>query len=239
MEYPKINTLWKREVKDGKPTGKILEGDYSRDEFKNIKLWHTTEKIHGTNIRVVYHRMGSHSFQNPIEDVKFFGKTNDAMIPPHLLKFLQETFTIERFRRIWPYPKSPEEIKERVKEGKESGTDIYVILFGEGYGPKVQSGGGRYRDDASFILFDAWIDGWWLQPNNTKDIAQKLGIDYVPELGLMTVEEIVALVKQGFKSKISKDTTLDAEGIVARSHPLLLFRDGKPLMFKLKQRDYK
>ena len=29
-----------------------------------------------------------------------------------------------------------------------------------------------------------------------------------------------------------------AEGIVARSHPLMLFRNGKPMMFKLKVEDY-
>ncbi len=55
----------------------------------------------------------------------------------------------------------------------------------------------------------------------------------------MTEDQIVALVKTGFKSKIAKDTTLDAEGIVARSHPLVLFRNGTPLMFKLKTKDYK
>ena len=29
------------------------------------------------------------------------------------------------------------------------------------------------------------------------------------------------------------------EGIVARSHPLMLFRNGNPVMFKLKAIDYK
>lgn len=104
---------------------------------------------------------------------------------------------------------------------------------------KVQKGGGRYRDDASFILFDANIAEWWLEPHNVKDIANTLGISYVPEIGIMDMDQIVALVKTGFKSKISKDTTLDAEGVVARSYPMVLFRDGTPLMFKLKTNDYK
>lgn len=30
-----------------------------------------------------------------------------------------------------------------------------VVLFGEGYGPKIQGCGGRYRKDVSFAIFDA------------------------------------------------------------------------------------
>jgi len=40
-------------------------------------------------------------------------------------------------------------------------------------------------------------------------------------------------------SKISKDRTLVAEGIVARAYPMFLFRDGTPVMWKLKVRDFK
>lgn len=219
MEYTKINTLWKREVKDGKPTGKILEGEYSKEEFKNIKNWHVTEKIDGTNVRIIY----TENLFHVSYTVEIKGKTDDAQMNLKLVDFLNKTFTVDKLKPIF-------------RKGNEE--KINVILYGEGYGPNVQKGGGRYRNDVSFILFDVWIDGWWLEPKNVKDIAQKLGIDYVPELGIMTIDEIVSLVKSGFKSKISKDTTLDAEGIVARSYPLVLFRDGKPLIFKLKKRDY-
>lgn len=30
-----------------------------------------------------------------------------------------------------------------------------VVLFGEGYGPKIQACGSRYRKDVSFAIFDA------------------------------------------------------------------------------------
>ncbi len=109
---------------------------------------------------------------------------------------------------------------------------------------KIQKGGGRYRDDVSFALFDVKIGEWWLEQDDVTDITQKIGIDRAPELGIMTEDEIVKLVKNGymnkeFKSKISKDKTLDAEGIVARSYPLVLFKNGDPLMWKLKQGDFK
>lgn len=224
-KYIKINTLWKRKMK-GKQKGKVIDGDYSCPEFKNIKLWSVSEKIHGVNTRVSYHI-------DPVSGegiISFAGKTDDAMINSDLLKYLQKTFTKEKIEKALIYNN---ELPQK------------AVLFGEGFGPRVQDGGGRYRNDSSFILFDILIDSWWLERKNIDDIANKLGIDVVPDLGIMTEEEIVDLVKnigykqKKFKSKISKDKTLDAEGIVARSHPLVLFRNGKPVMWKLKQEDFK
>jgi len=220
MKYPKINTLWKRDMEN---KGKIIEGEYSCPEFKNIKLWRVSEKIHGTNIRIIY-KKGS------LSKVLFAGKTDNAIIEPELLEYLEETFTSEKMEKALMF-------KDELPQE--------AVLYGEGYGPKIQKGGGRYRDDASVILFDIKVDEWWLEREDVEDIAKKLKIDLVPDLGLMTEEEIVFLVRntgyhlKGFKSVISKDKTLDAEGIVARSYPLVLFRDGKPLMFKLKQEDFK
>ena len=212
MKYVKINTIWKRDKR-----GKIIPCEYSKAEIPNIKMWHLSEKIHGTNSRVTFER------KNKQEKLLFGGKTDDAQISVHLLYHLQDTFKIEDFKRIW--------------DGTE---DTEIILFGEGYGARIQKGGGRYRDDASFILFDVWIDGWWLEPHNVKDIAHKLKIDYVPELGIMTEEEAISIVEnQQPISKISQDRTLVAEGIVARAYPMVLFRDGTPAMWKLKVRDFK
>ena len=228
-KYIKINTLWKRNMEKGENKGKIIEGEYSKPEFKNIKLWRTSEKIHGTNIRVKYHI-------DPISGegiVSFGGKTDDAQISVKLFEYLQKTFTLEKMEKALMFK---DELPQK------------ATLYCEGYGARLQKGGGRYRDDVSVILFDALIDGWWIDQDNVTDIAQKLGIDRVPELGIMTEEEIVFLVKNqrpcgkpegNFISKIAKDKTYVAEGIVARSYPLMLFRDGTPIMFKLKVVDFK
>ena len=220
--YVKINTLWKRNMEKGENKGKIIEGEYSRPEFKNIKLWRTSEKIHGCNTKIIY---TSGKYPLYTDKVKFGGKTDDAQIPSNLLKYLQQTFTVEKIEKALMFK------GELPKK---------AVLYFEGYGPKIQKGGGRYRDDASVILFDAYIDGWWLDQDNVTDIANKLGIDRVPELGIMTEDEIIDLVKNKQPiSKISKDITYVAEGIVARSYPLMLFRDGTPIMFKLKVVDFK
>ncbi len=211
MKYPKINTLWKR---DEKNKFNIMPGKFSKEEFSSISEWHITEKIDGTNIRVMY------DVGLPGEDSKvlFGGRTDDAQIPTFLLDYLQKTFTLLK-------------MLDSFKDAKK------VVLYGEGYGQKIQAVGKKYRDDNAFILFDAWIDGWWLEPKNVKEIAKGLGVEYVPELGIRNNREIISLVRGTFPSSLAKQE-LGAEGIVARSHPLMLFRDGTPIMWKLKVKDY-
>lgn len=236
-KYPKINTLWKRDMEKGENKGKIIEGEYSCPEFQNIKLWRVSEKIHGRNTRIEFHAEISNG-KVKISNIEFKGRTDDSDIPATLVKYLMDTFTQERILAMF---------RIRIDKDTEKPVDeeFDVTLFGEGYGAKIQKGGGRYRDDPSIALFDVKIGQWWLEREDVEDIANKLKIDVVPDLGIKTEEEIVFLVKntgyhlKGFKSQISKDKTLDAEGIVARSYPLMLFRDGIPIMFKLKQGDFK
>lgn len=81
------------------------------------------------------------------------------------------------------------------------------------------------------------MNDWWLERDSVKSVADKLGVSVVPDLGVMTVSEIVRLVKEGFGSRVA-EKELVAEGVVVRSEPLVLFRDGEPVMWKLKVRDY-
>jgi hypothetical protein len=216
LKYPKINTLWKR---DEKNKFNIIEGDFACEEFESIRFWEVTEKVDGTNIRVIYRKR---EWDLKVEEhshiIEFKGRTDEAEIPNFLLNKLKEIFTYDLFEKQFP-------------ESKE------VILYGEGYGNKIQSVGKKYRKDNSFILFDAYIDGWWLEQDKVKQLAIDLKIDCVPYFGIKNVGEIIDFVKKGFRSSIAQDN-LNGEGIVARSHPLMLFRDGTPVMFKLKAKDY-
>jgi ATP-dependent RNA circularization protein (DNA/RNA ligase family) len=208
MKYPKIDTIWKR---DENNKYVIMEGEYSKQEFKNIREWIITEKIHGTNMRVEYDT-------DPVTRLLFKGRTEHALVPTFLLDYMQRTFTVELINGVFG-------------EAKE------VVLYGEGYGPKIQKGGEKYRSEVAFILFDVFVDGWWLSPVNVVDVATKMGVRSVPQLGIMTVDEAVSYVK-------SRPHSLEAmgrmvmEGIVARSNPLVLFRNGNPVMWKLKVEDY-
>jgi len=207
MKYPKINTIWKR---DSTTQHRIMEGDYSRDEFKEIHKWDVTEKIDGTNIRINYTQ----------GHLQIYGRTDNAEIPAHLYKALLELFTIDKMENAFG-----------------SIDDIDVTLFGEGYGPKIQKGGGLYREDAGFILFDVKINNWWLLRESVDDIADKLNIRSVPYIGYMDVESIVEYVKMNQQS-IESDKIKLMEGVVCRTKNMLRFRNGSPIMWKLKTKDF-
>lgn len=214
MKYTKIQTLFKRNTNN---KNVIVEGDYSKEEFPNIKNYLFTEKIDGTNIRVSY------DFESKV--LRFDGKTDNAQIPAKLYAALQNMFTDHMFEVIFAPPPNTE--KSYPKK---------VILYGEGYGAGIQNGG-LYRDDNSFILFDVLVDEWWLQRKDIEHIGKEMNIDVVPILGIGPMEIGIDLVKKKTPSLVSKKPRI-FEGVVATSHPLMLFRDGEPIKFKLKVKDY-
>lgn len=225
MEYFKINSLWKREgwyfdqekkkIPDyQKGRQSFIIGDYAEPEFGNVKRWLVDEKIDGTNVRIFY-KDGK---------VSFGGRTSNAQMPTTLLKYLQDTFYKDLLFKVFPV--------------KEDEPYPNIILFGEGYGPKIQAPGGNYRKEVGFILFDIWVNGWWLERGSVIDIAGQLGIQTTPILGLMTEEEIVSFVKSQPMS-VCSITPQVMEGVVCRSEPLMLFRNGKPMIWKLKCKEFK
>jgi len=209
MEYPKIETLFDRDEK----TFKVKEEEIRLPEFSNLKKWWVTEKIDGTNIRVVY---------NP-SVIHFHGRTENAQMPTFLLEYLQEIFTLDKFRSAFPELKG-------------------VILYGEGYGAKIQKGGNYRPNDVSFRLIDVRVGNWWLEPENIEDVAQKMGIKTVPVIGVMTLEDAVQFIKSKPTSIVAKEDggnpNYPMEGIVARSYPLMLRRNGERVVWKLKTKDF-
>lgn len=210
FKYPKIETLFKRD-KDFKITKEIR-----CSEFENIKRWLITEKIDGTNIRIIY---------TPEGKLLIKGRTDKASIPTFLLEELQKIFTVEK-------------IKEVLTDIPTKG----LCLYGEGYGAKIQKGGGNYNKGNSFRLFDVWIDGWWLEWDSVEEIAGKLAIGTAPTLGIRDIKSAINIVKNETMSVIAEEENgkfVPFEGIVARAYPTMLFRNGTPIKFKLKVSDYK
>ena len=210
-KYHKIETLFNRD-ENFKVTDEIR-----LPEFENIKEWLITEKIDGTNIRVIY---------TPDEKLIFRGRTDNASIPTFLLEELQDIFTSEKIKAILNNP---------IEQG--------LCLYGEGYGAKIQKGGGNYNQYNSFRLFDVWIDDCWLEWDGVKDFAEQLKIKTVPQIGaIMTIEQAVELIKnQSLLSMVAEEEGIfghKAEGIVARAYPTMLFRRGSPIKWKLKIKDY-
>lgn len=204
-EYHKIQSIYKREQKQ---PCKFIEGEFSLPEFEYLKdnKWVWTEKVDGTNIRVMWDR----------EKLRFGGKTDNAQMPVFLMERLQQLFPIDKFKSLYP--------------------DISMCLYGEGYGAKIQKGGGNYNPDGvDFVLFDVKIEDWWLERHNIEDIASKLGIETVPIVGEGTLDDAIELVRNGFDSTWGD---FKAEGLVLRPKVELKNRRGNRIITKLKTKDF-
>lgn len=212
ITYPKINSLWKRHGLDCKDPAKkkqFIEGNYSCPEFGIISEWHVEEKIDGTNIRIF--------FDKENKKVRFGGRTGNAQIPTFLLQYLQDHFTFDRF-------------------GKTFSSD--AVLFGEGFGPRIQKSGEFYSDDPGFVLFDINCGQWWLERETVYVIASELEVDSPPIIHTkMSEEEIVSYVKSNPTSVFAK-REMRMEGVVCRPSYQMLFRGHTPVVFKLKCKDF-
>lgn len=200
-EYHKIESLFMRDP----ATKKLLPHTFSPEvELLKDVPWVFTEKIDGTNIRVVW---DGHK-------VKFYGRTDNASIPTHLLHRLDELFGGEA--------------NEQIFEQHWGNTE--VILYGEGYGPKIRNGG-NYRSDVSFILFDVDVGGWTLVRDAVEQVAGYFGIDTVPIVLTGTIDEGVEFVKTRPNSTMG---TAKMEGIVGHPFVELRKRNGDRIIVKIK-----
>lgn len=220
-EYHKIDSIFKR-TPDGR---RIIEGEYSRPEFELLKdiNWTFTEKVDGTNIRL-YFDAEFFSLNNIHANIS--GRTNNAQIPTFLLTKLVEIYRAADWQGAFP---TFFELGEAAPP---------VTIYGEGYGAKIQKGGGKYiSDGVDFVVFDIRIGQWWLKREDVEEIAGKLGMTTVPIIGEGTLDDAVEFVREGFASYRWPNVT-DAEGLVVRPSVELLDRGGRRIITKIKHRDF-
>ncbi len=207
-EYHKIQTVFRR---DPTTNHKTLLDEFSLPEFEYLANceWEWTEKVDGTNIRVMWDGQG----------VTFRGRTNRAQIPANLVTKLQQLFMADGCKTLL----------------KQFGIDC-VTLYGEGYGAKIQKGGGNYiPDGVDFALFDVRIAHWWLQREDVLQIANSLNIGVAPVAGKGTLYEAVENTRVGVKSSWGDFTS---EGYVMRPSVELATRNGSRIITKIKHKDF-
>ena len=209
-EYTKIETIFERDTKGSK---KLIEGQFRNETVKYLKdnLWVCTEKIDGTNIGVVWDG----------HEVSFQGRTEKSQIPSHLLNKLNELFGGDE----------NEELFEQTFGEKK------VILFGEGYGHKIQNGDNYISDDVDFILFDVYFPDLniWLSRFSIMDVANTFCVKVVPIIKICSLDKAVSYVKSKPKSTIG---TADMEGLVCKPVFDMYDRTGKRIIVKIKVRDF-
>lgn len=209
-KYHKIDTVFKRDPATGNK--RLIIGDYSRPEFEYLaeNQWVFTEKVDGTNIRVI--------IDPPAErdKLRFAGRSDDAQMPPKLLSALMNQFRDMEAALLAQFP--------------EGG-----CLYGEGYGATIQKGGGNYRADQGFVMFDIKVGEWWLERLSVEQTGGQFGILTVPIIGSGTLAQMIGEAQKGFNSTWGPFLS---EGIVARPATELRGRDGKRVITKIKHKDF-
>jgi len=209
-EYHKIETIFERDMEGSK---KLFEGKFRNPTIEYLKdnQWIFTEKVDGTNIRV--HWDG--------HKVIFGGRTDNAQIPAILVQKLNELFSGQ--------------VNEEIFEQKFGENPI--TIYGEGYGAKIQKGGGLYREDIGFIVFDIQVRDIFLERENIEDLAKSFNLEVVPIVLKGTIQEAVNYVKSKPNSVIAKQEK-EMEGVVGKSLIELKNRKGDRLIVKIKVRDF-
>jgi ATP-dependent RNA circularization protein (DNA/RNA ligase family) len=194
-------------------TKKLLEGQFRHPVVEYLKdnIWLFTEKIDGTNVRVYW---DGHT-------VTFGGRTDNAQMPTVLMYALNNKFAGT--------------VNEQVFEQKFGETA--VTLYGEGYGAKIQKGGGLYREDVGFILFDVMVGETFLDREGVEDIAKAFGLDVVPIVLEGTIQEAVEYVKAHPKSVVAKQE-LETEGLVGVPKVRIFDHRGNRIIVKVKVKDF-
>lgn len=192
-------------------TFKVIPDRLRCPEFSLITVWQVTEKIDGMNVRVILEADGT---------VRYSGRTDAAQLPAVLVDYLLTAFPGVAVARAFD-------------------PQTRAVLFGEAYGPKIQSGG-AYRNQVAVRLFDVAVLGervWWLIWPNVEEIASKLSVGTVPIIDTMPLCDAIAEVRGPSLAAREDGGSRAREGIVARTEPPLFTRRGERLMWKLKTRD--
>ena len=240
---------------------KIMIGNYSDDYMEYIKdlKFDCFSKIDGTNTKIVFY---------PSTGLcTYGGKTDNADLGQHdkimpriiqrITPLLQTMFPPETAKFV-PILNDKQQIYAEAidwaagtRVATESGTfdregdflvkteEFPIYIYGELYGPGVKKGG-HYGDNLRFAVFDICQQGWWLPVGMLTEMCNNLGLDMVPYIGQLTIEEAENMVCNGFKTLVEnvKDPNYIEEGIVAR--PVVPIKDprGKRISVKIKYCDY-
>ena len=211
--YHKINAPFMRDDK-----GTMIHGKWCMQELEYLanNMWEFTEKVDGTNIRLVA------TLHNDDLIIVVAGKTNNAQIPKPLLASIQLLVEDEDFQ--WNL--------SDIMRVRDIDT---LTIYGEGYGPKI-NGGGKYGALPNFVAFDVKVGDFWLTRASVDELCDLIGIDTVPVIGHGSLYTGFRMVENYLQSTWGD---FEAEGIIAVPKVPLQTRAGKRIITKIKHRDFR
>ena len=209
MEYPKTETLYKREFVPGytKPRG-LLIGEFSRPEFGLINQWRVEEKIDGMNIRV-YISPGNITIQ---------GRGKDSQLPPKLITYFHENQRLQANQIDYNLQLFGEGFGAGIQKGGVYRPDMAFILFDVLIDGKW---GTRADVKVTAELFD------FDTPHDYGMMTTEQIVDFVKSKPLGR-----------YRDTLPNHKPYPSEGIIARSEPLLFNMHNERCMFKLKVKDF-
>ena len=228
----------------------MLHDKWSIPEFEYLadNEWEFTEKVDGTNIRIIIER---------IEDrlmLSIAGRTDNAQIPPALLRSLNEIFGGSGIS-VYNGPENRHPLTDEIGSIMVE-RDIHALtIYGEGYGPKI-NGGDRYTDTPSFVVFDIKVGNLYLSRSAVYDFCRNVGLDSVPVVYRGNLWSAFTLVRTGYTADFSGNFIdlrrtegqpgmrsewgdFEAEGIVGVPAVPLHTREGKRIIIKIKGKDFR
>lgn len=197
--------------------GKMPVGFTKKYEALKGLTYFGTEKVDGTNIGIVWDGYR----------ISFQGRTEKSELPKHLQEKLNSMFLSDEMENVF----------EQLFGEKE------VIIFGEGYGEKIQTGGNYFSlvgDRVGFIVFDVMVEGCYLSRESVEDICNKLCLKVVPIVFEGTLEEAISYVQTMRMSRVAYEngSENEIEGIVCQPLGVRLYDErGNRICFKVKYRD--
>jgi hypothetical protein len=212
--YHKINSAFKRDLQ-----GHVIPHEWSTPEFEYLRNtpWDWTEKVDGSNLRLFYDG----------KKVTLGGRTDRAQLNVNLIEAIRGMGLLEP--DVWA-PRFPGHGHEMPETG--------VTLFGEGYGAGIQKGGGLYREDPGFILFDVRVGHTFLRRNAVEQIADAFNVPVVPFVGTCSPLTAWSLIRQGELKSDWAERGVQMEGIVGTPQVPMYDRMGRRIVMKMKYQDW-
>ena len=235
--YPSTENLYERDEETHKLTGKL-----KRTDFGQVDRWLVTEKVDGTNIRLLLQL--ALPWLPGVYDVR--GRTDKAALPPDFIDVAVPSIDYDRMAQALGA------IDEPGKAGA-------MVVYGEGYGPGIQKGGGAYGPRKALRVFDVvtylvdpetgqYSRGLWRTFPDVELVAEMLDLETVPVFGMWTAGDALDFVRSEPYSRVAVEDREVVEyedvadlpvmeGVVARTDPYLYDYRGNRLIWKLKGRD--
>jgi ATP-dependent RNA circularization protein (DNA/RNA ligase family) len=208
MEYPKIETLYERDI----TTHKLKQPLTLRNSvYAIINRWQWSEKIDGMNIRVMWQD----------GKLKLGGRTDNANIPADLVQLLYETIDVQKLRDT--FGDTPVII---YGEGYGAG-----IQKGGGYSKTKQF------IVFDVLVDNKWWLSWENTRDIATKLGLKT-VPFIGEMSLEEGIEMVKNGFDSILAKENTGEIVQAEGLVGRTIETLFDKRVSRIIIKLKTRDF-